>query len=240
MPNAVPDTTQDAARVQRDAQQVFEVVCGGGVALIPLDVAYALVAATPEAVRRIYAAKGRDFSKPMGIVGGLAAHRALHRLDDAARAMVYCVTVTHDLPLSVVAPYRPDHGYLQRLDAFVLRQSTLDGTLNLLLNAGALRTRLAGLCWESMHPMIGTSANVSLTGSCYTVQGMERGILELCDVVIDYGESRFHNTEGLSSTIIDFGAMRLVRRGVCFERICAVLRKEFGVNMMESPAAASQ
>ncbi len=230
-PRATAGVAPDAERIQRDAQRVFDAVRGGGVALIPLDVAYALVAATPKAVRRVYEAKGRDFSKPMGIVGGLAAHRALHQLSDIARAMVYSVTVTHDLPLSVVAPYRADHPYLQRLDAFVLRQSTLDGTLNLLLNAGALRTRLAGLCWESGIPMAGTSANVSMTGSLYTAQSMERGILDICDVVIDYGKSRFHNPERLSSTIIDFDRMRVIRRGVCFERIRDLLHDEFGLTV---------
>jgi tRNA A37 threonylcarbamoyladenosine synthetase subunit TsaC/SUA5/YrdC len=217
------------AHIERDAQAVFDVVREGGIALIPLDVAYALVAATPEAVKRIYAAKGRDTSKPMGIVGGLPAHDALHELSDARRAMIRAVTVAHDLPLSVIAPYRPDHAYLRRLDADVLRQSTRDGTLNLLLNAGALRTGVAQLCWQHNAPMVGTSANVSMAGSCYTTTDMDRGILAVCDLVIDYGVSRYHNAAGLSSTIIDFGGMRVVRRGVCFERICAVLREEFNV-----------
>lgn len=228
---AVPGAEQIErdAKIERDAQAVFEVVRDGGIALIPLDVAYALVAAVPEAVKRIYAAKGRDTSKPMGIVGGLPAHDALHDISDAKRAMIRAVTVAHDLPLSVVAPYRPNHAYLRRLDAGVLRQSTRDGTLNLLLNAGTLRTRLAQLCWKQNTPMVGTSANVSMAGSCYNVTDMDRGIVAVCDLVIDYGVSRYHNTAGLSSTIIDFGGMRVVRRGVCFERIRAVLREECDV-----------
>ena len=51
----------DLPSVTRDAQRVFEVVRDGGVALIPLDVAYALIASTPAAVRRVYEAKGRDY-----------------------------------------------------------------------------------------------------------------------------------------------------------------------------------
>ncbi len=227
----VPHGPPEAGQIQRDAQRVFDVVCAGGVALIPLDVAYALVAATPAAVRRIYAAKGRDFSKPMGLVGGLAAHEALHDLDGTRRAMVHAVTVRHNLPVSVVAPLRQDHAYVQRLDEFVRRQSTLDGTLNLLLNAGALRTELARLCWEYRQPMVGTSANVSMTGSCYTVQGMDSAILAICDEVVDHGESKYHNPAGLSSTIIDFGAMRVVRRGVCFDRIREVLSADFSASI---------
>lgn len=222
-------TVPGAAQIERDARRVFDAARAGGVALIPLDVAYALVAATPEAVRRVYAAKGRDFNKPMGLVGGLAAHDALHELDDTARAMIRAVTVAHGLPLSVVAPYRANHAYLRRLDDFVLRQSTLDGTLNLLLNAGPLRSRLADLCWAHGTPMVGTSANVSLAGSCHAIEAIDQGILDICDVVIDYGAARYRNTTGLSSTIIDFGKLRVVRRGVCFEHIRNVLCEEFGV-----------
>lgn len=217
--------------IERDARQVFDVVRGGGVALIPLDVAYALVAATPDAVRRVYVAKGRDYGKPLGIVGGFAAHEALHVLDARRRAMVRAITVTHDLPLSAVARYRPDHAYLLKLDLFVLRQSTLGGTLNLLLNAGALRTQLAHLCWEHVQPMVGTSANLSLAGSCYRVEDVPDGIRDACDLVVDYGSSRYRNAEGRSSTIINFDELRVVRRGVCFDRIRAVLEQEFALDL---------
>ena len=61
-----PDTAQVAA----DAGRVLDVVRGGGGALIYLDLGYALVAHTPLAVRHIYAAKGREFTKPMGLVVG--------------------------------------------------------------------------------------------------------------------------------------------------------------------------
>jgi tRNA A37 threonylcarbamoyladenosine synthetase subunit TsaC/SUA5/YrdC len=225
--------TPCAEDVERDARRVFDVVRGGGVALIPLDVAYALVAATPQAVRRIYAAKGRDLSKPMGLVGGLPAHAALHVLDERRRAMVHAIVVEHDLPLSVVARYRPDHAYVQRLDPFVLRQCTLEGTLNLLLNAGSLRTRLADLCWEHSEPMVGTSANLSLTGSRYRVEEVDPAIHGICDLVIDYGQSRHHNAAGLSSTIIHFDELRVVRAGVCFERIHAVLSQKFGLRLAD-------
>lgn len=221
----------DAQQVERDARRVFDVVRGGGVAMIPLDVAYAVIASSPEAVRRVYAAKGRDMSKPMGIVGGMTAHEALHELDQARRAMVRAVTVKHGLPLSVVAPYRRDHGYLASLDSFVLRQSTLDGTLNILLNAGGLRNRIAELCWAAQQPMVGTSANVSMAGSRYTALAMDAAIRDICDVVVDYGVSKYHNGDGLSSTIIDFARLRVIRRGVCFERIRDVLRDEFGENI---------
>ena len=216
-------------QIDKDAQRVFDVVRDGGVALIPLDVAYALVARTPEAVRRVYAAKGREFAKPMGLVGGLPAHEALQVLDAGKRAVVRAIAVDHDLPISVVAPYHEEQPYMAGLDPFVLARCTRAGTMNLLLNAGALRTRLAQLCWEQGVAMVGTSANVSLAGSRFRVEDVHDAILDICDLVVDYGASRYENREGLSSTIIDFGNMRLLRRGVCSDAILSLMQAQFGV-----------
>lgn len=221
----------DLAAIEADALRVFDVVRDGGVALIPLDVAYALVARTADAVRRVYAAKGRKFNKPMGLVGGLPAHAALHVLDARKQAMVHAIVVDHDLPLSVVAPYREASPYLAGLDPFVLQQSTHAGTLNLLLNAGALRTRLAQICWEQGVAMVGTSANLSLSGSRFSIATVDAGVIAACDVVIDHGVSRYENREGRSSTIIDFANLRLLRHGVCGEAILQVLQSRFGVRL---------
>lgn len=221
----------ETTRIEADAQRVFDVVREGGVALVHLDVAYALVARTPEAVHRVYAAKGRDYAKPMGLVGGHAAHEALHVLDAEKLAMVRAITQEHDWPLSVVAPCVIEHAYLAQLDPWVLRQSTHAGTLNLLLNAGALRTRLAQLCWDAGVAMVGTSANVSLAGARFRVADVEHEILRACDVVIDHGVSRYQNNLGRSSTIIDFANLRLLRLGVCGEAILALLRSRFGLTL---------
>ena len=113
----------------------------------------------------------------------------------------------------------------------MLETSTRDGTLNLLLNAGVLRTQLASLCWAQGVAMVGTSANLSLSGSRYSVQTIDPAIVRACDVVIDYGVSRYVNTAGQSSTIIDFGAMRLLRQGVCGDAILSLLRSRFGVSL---------
>jgi tRNA A37 threonylcarbamoyladenosine synthetase subunit TsaC/SUA5/YrdC len=48
-------------QVQRDVDRVFKVLLDGGVAIIHLDVAYAVLGRTEESVRRIYSAKGRSF-----------------------------------------------------------------------------------------------------------------------------------------------------------------------------------
>jgi tRNA A37 threonylcarbamoyladenosine synthetase subunit TsaC/SUA5/YrdC len=217
--------------LERDAARVFETLVAGGTAIIYLDVAYAILGRSEGSVRRIYEAKSRSFSRPTGLVGCLPLHDELHLVDDRKRSMVRAVTVTHDLPLSVIAPFRADHPFLRNLDPFVLNNANKDGTLNLLINAGKLRNRISLMSWESKTPLIGSSANVSLTGSKYRVQDIEPELLDAADVVIDYGTSRYINAEGRSSTMIDFRDFSIVREGVCFAQIRDVLRDEFGVEL---------
>lgn len=217
--------------VEQDARRVYEVLRSGGTAIIYLDVAYAILGRSAASVKRIYAAKGRSFSRPTGIVGCLEIHDALHVLDERRKAIVRSVTVKHDLPLSVIAPFRRQHAFLSDLDPFVLDNANKDGTLNLLINAGRLRNRIAQLSYENNTPLVGSSANVSLTGSKYRVQDIEPELIAAADIVIDYGTSRYQNEEGRSSTMIDFRDFSIVRRGVCFDAIAKVMREEFDVHL---------
>ena len=219
--------------IEEDAQRVFDTLQRGGVAIIYLDVAYAILGRSEESVRRIYGAKRRSFSRPTGIVGCLEIHDALHKLDDRKKRIVREVTVKHGLPLSVIAPFDVHHPFLRHLDPFVLNNANKDGTLNLLLNAGRLRNRIAELSWAAMSPLVGSSANVSLSGSKYTVEDIEPALLDAADIVIDYGRSRYANPEGRSSTMIDFRDFSIVRKGVCFTEIAAVMRSDFGVDLVE-------
>lgn len=234
-----PESKLSPETIERDAKRVFDVLGGGGTAIIYLDVAYAILGRSESSVRKIYAAKSRSFSRPTGIVGCLELHDTLHVVDDRKREIVRAVTVKHDLPLSVIAPFKSDHAFLRNLDPFVLSNANKDGTLNLLINAGRLRNRISVMSFEEMTPLVGSSANVSLTGSKYRVEDIEPEMLAAADVVIDYGLSRYHNPQGRSSTMIDFRDFSVVREGVCFEQIRNVLRDEFDVELRsKSPKQA--
>jgi tRNA A37 threonylcarbamoyladenosine synthetase subunit TsaC/SUA5/YrdC len=226
-----PESLVPPELLERDAARVFETLVGGGTAIIYLDVAYAILGRSERSVRRIYEAKSRSFSRPTGIVGCLPLHDELHVLDERKRSIVRAVTVDHDLPLSVIAPFRAEHPFLRNLDPFVLGNANKDGTLNLLINAGRLRDRIAVMSWQAMTPLVGSSANVSLSGSKYRVADIEPELLDAADVVIDYGTSRHANPDGRSSTMIDFRDFSIVREGVCFAQIRDVLRERFDVEL---------
>jgi tRNA A37 threonylcarbamoyladenosine synthetase subunit TsaC/SUA5/YrdC len=217
--------------IPADARRVFECVRDGGVAIIHLDIAYAILAGSAEAVSRIYAAKRRSSDKPTGFLGNHALHEALHILDDRAREMVRRITQHHDLPLAVIAPYRKEHPLLANLDPFVHQHAVKGDTLNILLNAGELRNALADIAVAEGVICVGSSANVSLTGTKFRLEDVEPELRAIADVEIDYGLCAYHNPQGLSSTMIDFSTLRVQRAGVCYERIAAILKDEFGVEL---------
>ena len=217
--------------VRGDARRVFECVRGGGVAIIHLDVGYAVLGHTVEAVRRIYAAKNRSYAKPTGIVGNDWLHAELHLLPASTKAMIHAVTKTHNLPLAVIAPFRRDHPLLQGMDPFVFGNAVKGETLNILLNAGELRNHIADLAVAAGRLFVGSSANTSLKGSRYAVADIEPAVLAIADVVIDYGPSRHQSSSGLSSTMIDFSTFRVQRAGVCYDEIARVLAEEFDVTL---------
>ena len=92
-----------------------------------------------------------------------------------------------------------------------------------------LRNALADIAVANGVICVGSSANVSLTGTKFRLEDIEPELRAIADVEIDYGLCAYHNPQGLSSTMIDFSTMRVQRAGVCYERIAAILRDEFGV-----------
>jgi tRNA A37 threonylcarbamoyladenosine synthetase subunit TsaC/SUA5/YrdC len=217
--------------IAADARRVFDAVRDGGIAIIHLDVGYAVLAHTADAVRRIYAIKRRSFDKPTGLLGNHWLHETLHILGPREREMVRRLTHDHDLPLAVIAPYCSDHPLLATLDPFVHKNAVKNDTLNILLNAGVLRNAVADLALAQGVVCVGSSANVSLSGTKYRLEDVDPELRAIADVEIDYGLCAHHNPQGMSSTMIDFSTFRVQRAGACFERIAKVMREEFGVEL---------
>src|SRR5581483_7830624 len=80
---------------------------------------------------------------------------AAHTIKDQFRLS----TVDYDLPLGAVAPYDPGHPMLRDISPALLETSTANGTIAMLLNAGALFREVCRLSREALHPIFGSSAN---------------------------------------------------------------------------------
>ena len=220
---------------EADARRVYEVLLDGGIGIIPTDVGYVILGIDRDAIWKIFEVKRRKPDKLNAMCGCLEMHRDLHMLGDEGRDAVSAIVGDANLPMGTVAPGRLDHPALARLDRDVLDQTTDEGTIAMLLNAGPLLDTLARLAFADDRLVIGSSANVSLRGVKFRASDIEPEIREAADIVVDYGLSRW-NLYGKSSTMIDVGRMRVVRYGSCFDLIDDLLRRRCGIAHPPDPA----
>jgi len=213
-----------------DAAQVFECLRDGGIAIVHMDVAYAIMSGTEEALRRVYGAKARSYDRPSGVVANHRTHREIQIVSEQASRIIEAVTKRHNLPLSVIAPYRDDHPLMRRISPFLMGMSTKDDTVNFLLNASPLRDRIAELSLQANFPLMASSANRSQKGTKYRAEDIEPEVRAAADVIIDYGPSKYlQEGYAYSSTQIDFRTYDVVRKGVCYDRIAAIFQDEFAI-----------
>ncbi|KAF9249750.1 hypothetical protein DTO013E5_8251 [Penicillium roqueforti] len=219
---------------KEDARAVFEVLKRGGIAIIPMSVGYGIIAINPDALDRIFRTKRREPHKRHAMVGSYNLHRDIHVLPPKEAGMVKLLTVDLDLPLGIIAPYRADHPIIQKIPPNALAQSVAGDTLAMLANGGGLLEELSRLAAIEELPLMGSSANISGKGTKTVVEGIEPEILEVADIVVDYGTQKFHHPRA-SSTMIDFSTMKVVRYGACYDVICDALWRFHGIQMPDDP-----
>ena len=220
--------------IEADARRVYEVLADGGIGIVPSDVGYVVLGIASEAIWNIFRAKQRKPEKLNAMCGCREMHEAIHILPDDRRAVVRAITEDYGLPLGTIAPARLEHPTLAGLDADVLDQTTDNGTVAMLLNAGPMLDTLARIGFADGRLIIGSSANVSLRGVKFRVDDIEPEIVEAADIVIDHGLMRW-NRYRKSSTMIDVGEMRVVRYGSCFDLIDDLLRRHFDITLPPEP-----
>jgi Telomere recombination len=102
--------------IKADARRIFDVLYKGGIAIIPNDAGYALMGGSPEAVQRIFEAKGRGGHKRNAMLCSRQTQRELHVLDQRSQEMIETITQDYDLTLGAVAPFDPNHPLIAKLD----------------------------------------------------------------------------------------------------------------------------
>ena len=233
-PSATHANTHDpisSGQVKSDAAEILTVLKNGGVAVLGLDVAYAVIGSRENAIKRIFQAKNRSYEKPSGFFSNWEISNEIHMLPSEKREMIREIIEQEKLPFSVVAPFKPNHSFFKNVDPFVLQNSTKGGTIDMLLNAGVLHDELVNQSWEMGMPVFGSSANTSLMGSKYRAEDIEAEVLNSVDLVVDYGLSKYHNPLGRSSTIIDFSDFSVIRIGVMFEQLQKAFKNRFNINL---------
>ena len=219
--------------IERDAAHVLDTVQGGEIAIFPVDVGYAIVGNAEAAIRRIYDAKQRSFAKPCGMFGSWEMFNAFIKVGTREREIVRTVLFDHDLPLSIVAPFDAAHPIFAGLAGFVIENATKAGTIDLLMNAGALHNEVARLSLERLTPVLGSSANTSLTGSKFRLEDVEQPVRAAAALQIDYGLCKYRNDRGLGSSIIDLSDFSTIRVGACYDQLRSIFTEKFDIQLSE-------
>lgn len=214
-----------------DGRQVHDTVVAGGVAIFKADVGYAIVGHTEPAIRQIYEAKQRSFSKPCGMFGSYDMFLEVIEIDARARDFVRAVIFDHHLPISIVAPFRADHPLFRSIAPFVIANASKAGTMDILMNAGPTHDEIARRALETLKPVFGSSANRSLTGSKFHFRDVESEVVAATTLALDRGASKYSNARGLGSSIIDLRSFRPVRIGIVFDQLRAVAKKHFQIEI---------
>jgi tRNA A37 threonylcarbamoyladenosine synthetase subunit TsaC/SUA5/YrdC len=202
--------------IEREAWQVYQILGAGGVAVVPTNAGYGLLAMGPQGVRRIYEMKGRPATKPCVLV-------TTWRIFDDVAAPIdgdvreWIVETLRWTPLAVVTRLNPRSRMLSCLDPFVRLQGTRDDTLATFHEAGRLVTRVAEIACDEGRLVFGSSGNRSGSGNAYTIEEVPSRFE--ADVIIDRGPIPIPGGERLATTILDLPNGRFLREGLHFARI---------------------
>jgi tRNA A37 threonylcarbamoyladenosine synthetase subunit TsaC/SUA5/YrdC len=104
----------------------------------------------------------------------------------------------------------------------------------MLLNGGPIHTEIGRLSREALHPVFGSSANLSGTGTKFRLEDVQPELRAIADIELNYGLRRYHSYRR-SSTIINFTDMSVLRIGSCYELIADVLKRHFNVDLPADP-----
>lgn len=225
----------DLPNVHVDAGRIFQVLQSGGVVIVPSEVGYGLVASSPEAIERAFAAKRRRPGHAQGLIGSYELHQEIHLLDEHRFEMTHVLVQELDMGLGIVAPYRREHPLLQNLSPETLSNITKNGTIGMFVGGSSLARELCRLNYKAGQLMVGSSANVSGSGQKFRVEDIEDEIKDAVDLIVDYGLQRYHVYGGRASTNFDFGQMKVLRMGSCYELLRDRMHQFWGVDLPEDP-----
>ena len=220
--------------IKGDARRVIDILKTGGIALLPNDTGYALCGTSTQALKRIFETKRRGSHKRNALIGDLQTQRELHAFEPRAQAMVDALIVEHDLPLGVVGSFRPDHPLMRKLEPELLRASSAAGTIAVLVNSGTFHAEVTRLSREEAVPILGSSANLSGTGTRFRVEDVPEELRKIADITVNHGLRRCH-VYRRAGTIINFATMQVIRIGAYYELISDVLKRQFGVELPSDP-----
>jgi len=173
---------------EKDLARALAVLKGGGVIAFPTETFYGLGAdaENEKAVEKVYAIKGRTFTKPLPLIIGDPIHldRYVKRVPETARILMA------DLwPGALTLVFEAS--------AFVLPRLTGgSGRIGIRFSSHPVASRLSKML---LRPVTATSANLSGGKECSVIDDLAETLKGRVDAIVDGGRT----PGGLGSTIID-------------------------------------
>jgi tRNA A37 threonylcarbamoyladenosine synthetase subunit TsaC/SUA5/YrdC len=225
---AHPDFKADAARVA-------ECLLSGGIAIVPTEQGYGLLASDPAAVERSFATKRRKGGHPLGIIGNYELSRRIHILAEERFEMIRVWAQELDMSTGVVGPYRQDDSLLtSALDAETLAKHTKSGTLGMFVGGPPLLREIVSLVLSKGRLVLGSSANLTGTGQKFRLEDVEDEVKEAADIIVNYGLQRAH-VYGVGTTNFDFENLQVLRFGSCYEIFKDYMGRFWDVELPDGP-----
>ena len=151
--------------IKADARRVYEVLKAGGTAIIPASVGYAIMTTNPEALEKMFRTKRRGAHKRHGMGGSYELHKQIHVMSPVHADITYTLTQTFGLTLGVISKFDKEHPMIKNIDQRTMEAATNGDTIAMLINAGLLADEVIKLTSAENLPVLGSSANLSGTGS---------------------------------------------------------------------------
>ena len=176
--------------------RTVEALSAGKVVAIPTETVYGLAASAfqPEAVKRVFAIKGRPANAPLAI--------AVKSLEDAIDFVPDMSPVARRIarrswpgPITIVHDVDHPDSVVHRLDESVRAATIPSGTIGLRVPATDLAQQILRLC---AGPVVLTSANISGAEDPKTAQDVVEQLGDRVDLILDGGPCKF----GKASTVV--------------------------------------
>ncbi len=179
----------------------------GGVAVVPFNVAYALVGQTPAAIQRIFELKGRPPEKSCVVLGNPDIFRELAHPKNHGK-------IGFTKPVGLVTRINVSSLFIPLLSDTV----RVRDTVAIFLNMGEFGEPLAAMAFEQGGLVFGSSANRSGNGNHFHFSNVEREIVDHATISINGGATAFSTLrpdgKGVGSTILDLEKGIVVRDGL--------------------------
>jgi tRNA A37 threonylcarbamoyladenosine synthetase subunit TsaC/SUA5/YrdC len=204
------------------AERVIDVIDGGGLALVPFDVAYAFITGSISPLQRIYQLKLRPPKKACPVL--VSWEQFVDIADSNGRDVERLKRVVDaGLPVGVLTTPDWESDAARSIPQDCVHLLVSQGKLALFMNMGGMSEDLLEIANQRGVRLFGSSANISGMGNSFSLDDVPDEIVEAMDIVCEIGPCKYKNPDRLPTSIVDLETGTLTRSGILHDEIGRLL-----------------